>query len=62
VLTINFAAWHWPQWVIVCLWAVSLIGSAYLHGEQRTGTYSAVGTIISIMLAAVVLHAGGFFP
>ena len=60
-MIIDTTNWLWPQWTEVLFLMLNLVAAVYLNGERKTGTYSAVGTLISGAIAIYVLASGGFF-
>lgn len=53
--------WEWPQWFFAALYAINLLLQSYLHGQPRTGKFSAPTIIISTALSVWILYMGGFW-
>ena len=59
MITIDYASWGWPQWLMVAHVALSMWAGIYLHGEtvRSNGCYKAVN--LSLLVALLIF--GGFF-
>jgi predicted exporter len=54
------AAWHWPQWTLLVLLVLALLGHAVKHGQPRDN-HNAFLAFIDFGLTMFILIAGGFF-
>ena len=61
MITIDTDLWGWPQWIMISIWAIVLILTAFLHGKPRTGSHNLGTALIHVGLAAFILSKGGFF-
>lgn len=52
--------WNWPQWTLLILYFLSMLGHAISHGKPRAD-YSFPTAVMSFALVMFVLIAGGFF-
>ena len=50
----------WPQWVIVTLLVLQVLGGYLLHGRARE-PWSFSSSVFSAAIMALLLHAGGFW-
>lgn len=50
-----------PQGLLIGLFLVELLGTAYLHGEPKKGNYNIAVKIIDILILWVILDWGGFW-
>lgn len=53
--------WHWPQWALAILWALSLMVSASMHGKPRDGKYSFWVGASGIAVGVAILYFGNFW-
>lgn len=53
--------WEWPQYLYATMIAINIIANAILHGQECTGEYNVLSTIISAGIIAWILHMGGFW-
>jgi len=60
-LTINYAAWDWPQWTILVLLILEIITSIVYLGQPKKGTYSIGNALFNVAILLFVLVSGGFF-
>ena len=52
----------WPQILILILWAISLGGNIYKHGEERSDNkYNAWASLLAIIIYSIILYFGGFW-
>jgi len=56
----DMQVWGWPQWTMVALLFLGAFVSIALHGEQRK-PHDAPTALLSILIHAILLYAGGFF-
>jgi len=50
----------WPQWVLIILMGVELLGVAHLHGTPRK-PYEFWGVLVDTAIMTFLLWKGGFF-
>jgi hypothetical protein len=50
-----------PQIIIVLLWFVSLLLTAYLHGKPKTDKHNIFSSLIATLINFLLLWWGGFF-
>ena len=60
MLVINFAAWGWPQWVMLGTIALNLIMQAVLHGQPRA-KFNVGWASLDMAFLVGLLIAGGYF-
>ena len=56
----NTASWLWPQWTMLSLMLLTLVGVASLHGKPRPDFNGFVG-FFNFGLSMWLLIEGGFF-
>lgn len=54
------AVWHWPQWTLLIMMTISLIGNCSLHRKERP-PYNAPLAMVGFMISLFILSCGGFF-
>ena len=52
---------HWPQAVMLALYAIILICTAVLHGRPKTDKYNFWTSLLGTFLGFWLLYAGGFW-
>lgn len=52
---------RWPQVVIIVLMGLDILFTMLLHGEPKEGKYDVGVTLISNLIYAMILYAGGFW-
>ncbi len=57
---IDVNAWGWPQYISVTLMVVGLCAHGAMHGKQRQ-PYNAAYKAADVIIAIIILSAGGFF-
>ena len=59
MITIDYASWELPQWVMIAYVALSMLAAIYLHRETMRANlwYKAV----NLSLLVTLLIGGGFF-
>ncbi|CAN7496076.1 hypothetical protein LJR231_003482 [Phyllobacterium sp. LjRoot231] len=60
MIVINTALWAWPQWTLLFLEALTLIGYCGLHGKPRVD-YNFAHGIINFAITMGLLVFGGVF-
>lgn len=53
--------WEWPQVVFLVVYSLNVLIHAHLHGQVKTGKYSAPSTIVASAIGIFILYKGGFF-
>lgn len=53
--------WHWPQYTILMLFAVSLLAHARDHGKARTCVENFAHPFAAFLILMFLLVSGGFF-
>lgn len=53
-------AWHWPQWTVVLLLALSVGANIGWHNQSR-GSFNGVRGILTAGITAWLLWCGGFW-
>jgi len=60
-MTIDFASYGWPQWVMIGLFIFNIVTEARDHGTPKTGKHNVLVQIIALVIQLWILRAGGFF-
>lgn len=60
MITIDYANWGWPQWVLLGLEVLTLAGYISLHGTPRKNYSIGIG-IANFSVSMFLLICGGFF-
>lgn len=55
------ASWHWPQWVMFVLLALSVISAPFMHDQPREPKWHVGNMLAEAFFYAFVLYAGGFW-
>lgn len=50
-----------PQILLIVLYAISLLASAYLHGKPKEGNHNILVDIVGVTIIFSLLWWGGFF-
>lgn len=51
----------WPQYIVLGITAINILGYAVLDGEPKTGSYKFSIGIISLAFTQGLLYWGGFY-
>lgn len=54
-------ATSWPQWLFLGLYSISILTSAILDGQPKSGTHSFLSSLVLSALGIYSLHVGGFW-
>lgn len=50
-----------PQIIVTCCFAIGLLSHLFNHGKVYEGKYNFISEFITVIIAIIILHYGGFF-
>lgn len=60
-MIIDLTAWHWPQYVVITLYANSFIMGINKHNTITETKNNAFTRVVAILIGVFILIKGGFF-
>ncbi len=60
-MIIDFSLWSWPQWTMVAIWTVSIIGNVLFYTQSKKGRLDLICQLVMLLIYTFILIKGGFF-